>query len=98
MITETMYGEVIGVERTERYLSGYGKPATVYTAVKIKFGAEEKSLRAGYVTLPADLPIGTRFRLDITQVDEVTSATIHRGAVPRLEEAIDGGAALSSGE
>lgn len=90
MITETMYGEVTGIERTQSYLSGYGKPVTVYTKLKIKFGDNDTSLRAAWVTVPADLPIGTRFRLTLEQVDEVTAATIHRGVIPQLEEAIEG--------
>lgn len=100
LITETLYGEVVGASRDTRYLEGYGKPPTVCTQVKIKFGDNDNALRVAAVRIPGDLPIGTRFKLELSQVDEVTPATIHRGAIPRIDAAIEGGdaKALESGD
>ena len=85
MIIETFFTEVTGVSRQTRYLQGYGKPATEYTAISLSSelrGGDHSPIRTCAISLPGDLPIGTRFKVTVEQVDEITPATIHRGALP----------------
>ena len=43
-------------------------------------------LRSAAISIPGDLPLGTRFKLTVEQIDEVVSATIRRGALPTIED------------
>jgi hypothetical protein len=88
MVTETFVCEVNGVSRESKYLQGYGKPPTNYTAVSMEQSTQGQTepIRSCRITLPADLPIGTRFKVTVEQVDEVTAATIHRGALPVIDD------------
>lgn len=87
-ITETFYAEVTRVERKSKYLNGYGHPPTEFTAISAKSvtTGDDEGLRGVQFTLPGDLPVGTRFKVVIEQVDEVTAATIHRGALPEIKD------------
>lgn len=88
-VTETFVCEVDGVSRQSRYLNGYGKPATEFVAVSLRAGnngADGGPLRTCHISFPADLPIGTRFKVTVEQIDEVTTAVIHRGALPEIRE------------
>jgi|SRR5579859_327699 len=83
-ITETITLEVTGVDQRTYYPNGYAKPTEVIT--QITLSAKESPLRSASVTIPGNLPLGTRFKLTIEQVDDVTPATIHRGALPIIED------------
>lgn len=88
LVTETFVCEVNGVSRQQWYLHGYSKPATEYTAISMQQNTQGQTpaIRTCTITLPADLPIGTRFKVTVEQVDEVTAATIHRGALPIIDD------------
>jgi len=94
-ITETIVLEVTGVDQRTYYPHGWSKPAENITTISLTHnkGGQESVLRSASVTIPGNLPLGTRFKLTIEQIDEVTSATIHRGALPIVEDRklIEGG-------
>ena len=87
MITETIILEVTDVSTKTHYPMGYDKPSETLTMIRLchNEGGRESNRQADIV-IPGNLPIGTRFKLNIEQVDEVTSATIHRGALPNIDE------------
>lgn len=94
-ITEVIHLEVTGVDRRTYYPNGYSKPADTLTVITLNHNnnGSESALRSASISIPGNLPLGTRFKLTIEQVDEVTPATIHRGALPVIEDRklIEGG-------
>jgi hypothetical protein len=99
MITETLVCEVTNVEHNSRYLNGYSKPAVEFNSIELTGGSDSGGiLRAAKITVPGELPIGTRFRVIIEQIDTVEPATIRRGALPNIvdEKLLDGGEGQAS--
>lgn len=93
-ISEVIVLEVTGVDQRTYYPHGYAKPAETLTTITLTHNASGTgSLRRAEVTIPGNLPLGTRFKLTVEQVDDVTAATIHRGALPIVEDhrLIEGG-------
>ncbi len=87
MITETIVLEVTGVDKKTWYPNGYMKPGETLTMIKLTTNTgNQEGLRSASVMIPGELPLGTRFKLTVEQVDDVTSATIHRGALPNIDE------------
>ena len=86
-ITEEIVLEVTGVTRHTHYPKGYGGDSETLTMIKLSHNPHGTAgLRSATITIPGDLPIGTRFKLTIEQADEVTAATIHRGALPIIDD------------
>ena len=87
-ITETIVLEVTGVDQRSYYPNGYNKPAQILTMIRLTHNAEGgDGLRAATINIPGNLPLGTRFKVAIEQIDDVSAATIHRGALPVIEDA-----------
>ena len=87
MITDTMVLEVSGVKEQRHHPYGFSKPAENLTTILLTHNASDyAAIRSASITIPGNLPIGTRFKVTIEQVDEVTSATIHRGALPIIDD------------
>lgn len=84
-ITETLVLEVTGVDKKTWYPRGYSEPSETLTMIKLSSG-DQDSIRRAEIAIPGDLPLGTRFKVTIKQADEVTAATIHRGALPIIDE------------
>ena len=87
-ITETIVLEVTGVDQRTYYPHGYSSAAETITTISLTHNkhGQDSALRSASITIPGNLPLGTRFKLTIEQIDEVTSATIHRGALPVIED------------
>ena len=83
-ITDTIVLEVTGVDRKTYYPNEYAKPAETQTFITLSTGRD--TLRTATISIPGNLPLGTRFKLTVEQIDDVTSATIHRGALPIIED------------
>lgn len=84
-ITETIIFEVTGVKQESYYPEGYAKPAKQLTMLKISANPQlNAGLRGGELALPGNLPLGTRFKVTLEQIDDVESATITRGALPNI--------------
>lgn len=96
-ITETVMLEVTGVSQQAYYPKGWAEPSETITKITLSHNAHgtDSVLRSASVTIPGNLPLGTRFKLTIEQIDEVTSATIHRGALPNVvdHKLVEGGGA-----
>lgn len=88
MITEILYGEVTRVENKTEYLNGYDKPPVKYTAINISSIKQDNQsgIRAASITIPGNLPCGVQFKITVEQIDEVTPATINRGALPIIKD------------
>ena len=87
MITETIILEVTGVSKQTWYPNGYTKPSETLTMIQLTVNVSgQEGLRSASVRIPGDLPLGTRFKLNIEQLDDVTAATIHRGALPIIDD------------
>lgn len=84
MVEETIILEVTGVDRKTWYPNGYSNPPETLTMMRLSTG--DSGLRTAVLTIPGDLPLGTRFTLTVTQLDDVTAATIHRGALPIIDD------------
>ena len=82
-ITETIVLEVTEVSQRTWYPNGYSKPSERITLLQLQYQGE---YRKAEIVIAGNLPLGTRFQLDIKQIDTVDSATIHRGALPTIEE------------
>ena len=86
-ITDEMILEGTGVKEQIHHPFGYGKPADKITTILLTHNTGDYGvIRSASGTIPGNLPIGTRFKITIEQVDEVTSATIKRGALPNIIE------------
>ena len=83
-ITETIVLEVTNVDSKTWYPKGYGAPSERITLITLKHDGE---YRKAEIKIAGNVPLGTRFKLEISQIDDVTPATIHRGALPIIEEA-----------
>jgi len=94
-INDTIMLEVTGVDKRTYYPKGYSGDAETITTISLTHNkhGQDSALRSADITIPGNLPLGTRFKLTIEQVDEVTPATIHRGALPVIEDhkLIEGG-------
>lgn len=87
-IKDEMIVEVTEVEAKNDRLHGYDQPATKYRKLTLSGNGDiYNAMRSAKVSIPGDAPIGTRFKLTIEQIDEVTPATIIRGAIPNIVEA-----------
>lgn len=84
MITETIVLEVTAVSKRTWYPNGYSKPSQELTMIRLATGGE--GIRSAEVSIPGDLPMGTRFKLVVEQIDEVTAPTIYRGALPIIDD------------
>ena len=82
-INETIVLEVTSVDQRTHYPKGYGKPAERVTFITLE---HDGPTRKAEIKIIGDLPLGTRFRVDIVQLDDVTPATIQRGALPVIED------------
>lgn len=88
-ITDTLVLEVTGVKDVVHHPYGYGKPSERLTTILLTHNAGDYSaIRSASITIPGNLPIGTRFKVTIEQVDTVEAATIHRGALPVIDDSL----------
>jgi hypothetical protein len=87
-IKDEIIVEVTEVKQKSEHLQGYDKPTTKFTEITMSSGGNQYSgMRYATVRIAGDVPIGTRFRVIVEQVDEVTAATIFRGTLPNVVEA-----------
>ena len=82
-IVETIVLEVTEVQQKTWYPKGYSGKSERITLLTLTYSGE---YRKAELTIAGNLPLGTRFQLDIKQIDEVTPATIQRGALPIIED------------
>ena len=82
-ITEQILLEVTEVSQKTWYPNGYGKGSERITIITLAYDGE---YRKAEIKIAGNVPLGTRFELNIKQIDDVTPATIHRGALPIIED------------
>ena len=82
-IIDTLILEVTNCEEKSTRPNGWSKPAVDMTFITLKHRSD---IRPAQIVIPGNLPIGTRFKMVVEQIDEVTCATIQRGALPIIED------------